>query len=198
MTIRRVTPEAPVTAADIGRFAFCAPSDPLALCDGPWQIAGVRAHAKVPLVDLQPVADLTVDADGATCCSPDTILFVTETRQEAKQLLALNRSQVQQSEAALAPIRARIATAVAAALRAAGAPAAGQPARAGGKQRPKKSLHERKLDAETRASRWLADGNEARERGDLARADEYYAKSQYWRDRAILLAGEGDRPAPKE
>lgn len=32
---------------------------------------------------------------------------------------------------------------------------------------PKRNLHERKLDAEVRSSQWLADGNEARERGDI-------------------------------
>lgn len=62
---------------------------------------------------------------------------------------------------------------------------------------PKKTLRERILDAETRCNIWLADGNEARERGDLSRAEECYAKSQYWLDRYNLLSGKGDRPPPK-
>ncbi|WP_454727885.1 MULTISPECIES: hypothetical protein [Cupriavidus] len=62
---------------------------------------------------------------------------------------------------------------------------------------PKRSLHERILEAQTMASRWLADGNEANERGHREKAEQCYAKSQYWLDRAILLEGRGDRPPPK-
>lgn len=62
---------------------------------------------------------------------------------------------------------------------------------------PKRNLHERKLYAEVRSSQWLADGNEARERGDMKEAEECYRKSQYWLDRYNLLAGVSDRPAPK-
>lgn len=62
---------------------------------------------------------------------------------------------------------------------------------------PKKTLQERILDADARASRWLADGNEAIESGDAQRASVCYAKSQYWRDRYNLLAGNADRPPPK-
>lgn len=47
---------------------------------------------------------------------------------------------------------------------------------------PRKPLRERILDAETRGSRWFADGNAAREAGDTAKADECYAKAQYWLD----------------
>ncbi len=43
-----------------------------------------------------------------------------------------------------------------------------------------------------------ADGNPAREAGDTAKADECYAKAQYWLDRANLLSGRSDRPAPKQ
>lgn len=64
-------------------------------------------------------------------------------------------------------------------------------------KQPAKSLHERKLDAEVRGSRWLADGNAAREAGDIAKAEQCYAKSQYWLDRYNLLAGLSDRPPPK-
>lgn len=198
MTIRRVTLKDPVTEADIGRYAFCAPNDPLALCDGPWKIAGLRSHVKAPLVDLQPVGYLTEEADGPTCCSPDTIRFVVDTLTEAKHMLALSRSQVSQSQVALQQIRERIATAVATAIDA--APASGLPKvrrGTGAKTAPKRTVQERKLDAEMLASRWLADGNEAGARGDKARAQRCYDKSQYWLDRAILLAGESDRPAPK-
>lgn len=63
--------------------------------------------------------------------------------------------------------------------------------------RPKKSLHERILDAEVLSSRWLADGNEAAERGDRAKAEACYAKSQYWLDRHTLLTGRAEKAGPK-
>lgn len=62
---------------------------------------------------------------------------------------------------------------------------------------PKRTLAERILDADVRASMWLADANEARERGDVALAEKRYAKSQFWLDRYTLLTNRGDRPAPK-
>jgi len=62
---------------------------------------------------------------------------------------------------------------------------------------PKKPLRERLLDAEQHGSHWLALGNEYAERGDRANAERCYAKSQRWLDRANLLSGQGDRPAPK-
>lgn len=62
---------------------------------------------------------------------------------------------------------------------------------------PKQSLPERQLDAEVRASQWLADGNAARESGNHEKAEVCYAKAQYWLDRYNLLAGRSDRPAPK-
>ncbi|ARL04214.1 hypothetical protein [Burkholderia pseudomallei] len=65
------------------------------------------------------------------------------------------------------------------------------------KRVPKKTLHERKVDADVRASSWLADGNEAAERGDTARAEECWAKSQFWLDRYNLLAGASDKPSAK-
>lgn len=61
---------------------------------------------------------------------------------------------------------------------------------------PKQPLARRKLDAETRASQWLADGNEAGDRGDAAKADQCYAKSQFWLDRANLLNNRGAKAAP--
>lgn len=62
---------------------------------------------------------------------------------------------------------------------------------------PTKPLGERILDAEVRASKWLADANEARESGNEKRAAACDAKSQYWLDRFNVLSGRGDRPAPK-
>lgn len=53
----------------------------------------------------------------------------------------------------------------------------------------KKSLEERILDAEARGNRWLADGNEFQERGQLARAEECYRKGQFWLDRYNRLIG---------
>lgn len=52
-----------------------------------------------------------------------------------------------------------------------------------------RSLYERTLDAEERMNRWLADGNEAEERGDLAKAERCFEKSQFWLDRYNRLAG---------
>lgn len=60
---------------------------------------------------------------------------------------------------------------------------------------PVKPLSERTLDAETRASQWLADGNEARQ---FAKAERCFEKSQYWLDRANQLSGRGERPAPSQ
>jgi len=64
--------------------------------------------------------------------------------------------------------------------------------------KPAKTVKERLLDAETRANHWLADGNEAAERGDRVQAEACYAKAQYGTDRANLLAGRGDREPPKK
>ncbi len=60
----------------------------------------------------------------------------------------------------------------------------------------KLSVFERALDAETRASQWLADANQAREAGDSKRAECCDRKSQFWLDRYNLLAGKGSKPAP--
>lgn len=62
---------------------------------------------------------------------------------------------------------------------------------------PKKPLAERILDAETRGNQYLADANEARERGDQGKAEEFEAKGQYWLDRFNLQRGHSDKPAPK-
>lgn len=61
---------------------------------------------------------------------------------------------------------------------------------------PKRCLADRILDAEVRASQWLADANEAREHGNNDRAAMCEAKSQFWLDRFNLLTGRGERPAP--
>ena len=53
----------------------------------------------------------------------------------------------------------------------------------------RKSLYERTIDAEERSNRWLADGNEAEERGDTTKADQCFEKSQFWLDRYNRLAG---------
>lgn len=55
--------------------------------------------------------------------------------------------------------------------------------------RSKKPLNERIAEADTRSSQWLADGNEAAERGDHERAEFCYAKSQFWIDRLNSLLG---------
>ena len=57
----------------------------------------------------------------------------------------------------------------------------------------KKSLRERQTDAETRASQYLADANEAAESGQSAKAEMLYSKSQFWLDRMNNLNGDGDR-----
>lgn len=61
----------------------------------------------------------------------------------------------------------------------------------------KKSLHERQIEAEALAARYLGDANEAAERGQHEKAEKLYAKSQFWLDRMNLLNGDGDRAAPR-
>lgn len=48
------------------------------------------------------------------------------------------------------------------------------------------------LRAEELASKWLADGNAAAERGDHKKAERCYEKSQYWLDRANKDRGWGE------
>lgn len=55
--------------------------------------------------------------------------------------------------------------------------------------KPKKTLSERIADADDKGSRWLADANELAERGQTAKAEEYYEKAQYWLDRSNKLRG---------
>lgn len=58
----------------------------------------------------------------------------------------------------------------------------------------KRTIEQRIADADARGSRWLADGNEAAERGDKARAEQCYALGQYWLDRSNNLRGCGSLP----
>lgn len=60
-----------------------------------------------------------------------------------------------------------------------------------------KPLAERMIDAETRASMWLADGNMAKESGNNNLAERCYEKSQFWLDRWTLLANMSEREGPK-
>lgn len=53
----------------------------------------------------------------------------------------------------------------------------------------KKSLNERIIEADTRGCRYLADANEAAERGDHEKAEKLYAKGQIWLDRLNKLLG---------
>ncbi|TIU88843.1 MAG: hypothetical protein E5W06_00310 [Mesorhizobium sp.] len=55
--------------------------------------------------------------------------------------------------------------------------------------KPKRTLHERIIDAEERGSRHLADANEAAEKGHKDKAEKLYDKGQYWLDRANKLRG---------
>ena len=52
-----------------------------------------------------------------------------------------------------------------------------------------KSLRERQIEAEQRCGRYLADANEAEERGQLAKAEKLRAKQQFWLDRMNKLLG---------
>lgn len=67
----------------------------------------------------------------------------------------------------------------------------------GSNRTPKKSLADRIANAGALASRWLADGNDAAERGNRAKADLCYEKSQFWKDRYNLLSGRVDKAPPK-
>lgn len=66
----------------------------------------------------------------------------------------------------------------------------GQPSKAGREHLDRMAIAaERALDAETRCSQWLADGNQAKERGDMITAEKCYAKAQFWLDRYNRLVG---------
>jgi hypothetical protein len=61
---------------------------------------------------------------------------------------------------------------------------------------PRAPLAERVTDAETRASKWLADGNQAAEAGRVTKAERCFQKAQFWLDRANHLSGQGEHLAP--
>ena len=62
-----------------------------------------------------------------------------------------------------------------------------KPAKSGDRQMT--ATREKIIEAEQRGSAWLADGNEAEERGDAEKADKCFAKAQFWLDRYNKLAG---------
>ena len=45
------------------------------------------------------------------------------------------------------------------------------------------------IEAEQRGSYWLAEGNDAEERGNYAKAEKCFAKAQFWLDRYNRLVG---------
>ena len=53
----------------------------------------------------------------------------------------------------------------------------------------KKTLSERIADADARGSHWLAEANEAADRGQKAKAEKLYEKGQYWLDLSNKLRG---------
>lgn len=52
-----------------------------------------------------------------------------------------------------------------------------------------KTLNDKIIEATERAARFLADANDAADRGDMVKAENLYAKSQYWHDRMNKLLG---------
>ncbi|MFL6970075.1 hypothetical protein ACJ6X8_27985 [Pseudomonas alvandae] len=60
------------------------------------------------------------------------------------------------------------------------------------------SLAERALEAEAKASQWLADGNQAQEAGRTVKAERCFQKAQFWLDRANLLSGQAERQGPAQ
>jgi hypothetical protein len=52
-----------------------------------------------------------------------------------------------------------------------------------------RTLTEKLIEADERGGRYLADANEAAERGQQDKAEKLYAKGQYWLDRYNKLAG---------
>ena len=45
-------------------------------------------------------------------------------------------------------------------------------------------------DYSARASHWLAEGNQAAERGNKAKAEKCYDKAQFWHDKATKARGD--------
>ena len=54
-----------------------------------------------------------------------------------------------------------------------------------------KTLSERIADADALGSRYLADANEAAEKGNTTKAERLYDKGQFWLDRSNKLRGNG-------
>ena len=52
-----------------------------------------------------------------------------------------------------------------------------------------KGMKECIIEAEIRGSHWLAEGNDAEERGNKAKAEKCFEKSQFWLDRYNKLVG---------
>lgn len=55
-----------------------------------------------------------------------------------------------------------------------------------------KTLQQKIVEAEDRGNRYLADANEAAEKGKQAKAEKLYEKGQFWLDRANKLQGWGE------
>jgi hypothetical protein len=55
-------------------------------------------------------------------------------------------------------------------------------------KRPK-TLTEKIAEADQRGGKYLADANEATEKGRFEKAEKFYEKSQYWLDRSNALRG---------
>jgi hypothetical protein len=56
----------------------------------------------------------------------------------------------------------------------------------------KRTIEERIIEADERGGRFLADANEAAERGNHAKAERLYEKGQYWLDVSNKLRGCGE------
>ena len=52
-----------------------------------------------------------------------------------------------------------------------------------------KTLEEKIIEADERGGRYLAEANEAAERGNHEKAEKLYAKGQFWLDRSNKLLG---------
>lgn len=52
------------------------------------------------------------------------------------------------------------------------------------KRAPVAPLADRVLDAETRASQWLAEGNQASETGRVTKAERCFQKARFWQENA--------------
>jgi hypothetical protein len=55
-----------------------------------------------------------------------------------------------------------------------------------------KSTADKIAHADERGCYWLAEANQASERGDHAKAEKLYAKGQFWLDRLNKLTGNGE------